>query len=70
MVRKQKGERGRKKLICGKKVTLAALSIPLWFCIGKKPAKMKQMKLSNHSRHSGKQYHLKPACILNSFMFL
>lgn len=43
MVGRQKGERGGKKLICGKKVTSAALSIPLWFCISKKLAKMKQM---------------------------
>lgn len=27
-------------------------------------------ELSNHSCHSGKQYNLKPACVLNSFVFL
>lgn len=38
-----KGKKERKETHLRKKVTLAALSILLWFCISKKLEKMKQM---------------------------
>lgn len=38
-----KGRKGRTETHLWKKVSLEALSIPLWFCISKKLVKMKQM---------------------------
>lgn len=69
MVGRQEGERGEKKLICGKKVTLAALSILLWVCISKKVVKMKQMS-SETTASFCEAVPSENSCILISFIFL
>lgn len=69
MVKRQKGKREERNSSVEK--SYYSCSVNTFVVLYRQETSENEIdELSNHSCHSGKQYHLKPACILNSFMFL